>query len=108
MDERVERGSWVEIRSIVLEPGQRAPGVPEDTAQVALELRVKGVLMDSATAGEVVEVVTRSGRRLCGTLLAVNPAYTHGFGPPIAALMDVGREARELLEKASVDESDVR
>ena len=103
MPERAARGSWVEIRSVVLEPGQRAPGVPRDTGEVALELRAKGALMESAALGDEVTIVTRSGRRLLGTLVDVNPPYTHGFGPPLAELLDVGQEARDLLADAPGD-----
>ena len=103
MPERVARGTWVEIRSVVLDAGQRAPGVPDDTQHVALELRVKGTLQTDAALGEEVAIVTPSGRRLIGTLVAANPAYTHGFGPPIDAIMEIGCSARELLAKASGD-----
>ncbi len=106
MPEPVAQGSWVEIRSIVLQPGQRAPSVPEDTQQVALELRAKGVLVEAAALGDEVAIVTRSGRRLEGTLVEVNPAYSHSFGPPIDALLGVGHEARELLASAPRDDSD--
>lgn len=108
MAERAQRGAWVEVRSTVLEPGERAPGVPEDTRKVALELKVKGLLVRRAALGDEVEVITASGRRLRGTLVAVNPAYSHGFGPPIAELLEVGREARELLAQTSSDAGGAR
>ena len=108
MPERAARGDWVEIHSIALEPDGRSPDVPEDTRNVPLELRVKGAVQTDAAVGDEVEVVTSSGRRLRGTLTDPRPAYTHGFGPPVEALLDVGRVARELLANEGGDEGDSR
>jgi len=94
---RVPAGTWVEIRRIVLPAGQRAPRVPEDTRRVPLEMRVKGFLVADARPGEEAEIDTAAGRRLRGTLSAVNPAYAHGFGAPIPELSPVGGEVRALL-----------
>jgi hypothetical protein len=95
--ERVARGSWVEIRRIVLPAGERAPRVPEETQRVPLEMRVKGVLLRDAALGEQVEIESPAGRRLRGELCEANPAYTHGFGPPLPELRAVGAELRRLL-----------
>ena len=108
MAERATRGEWVEIRSVVLAPEQRAPGVPDDTRRVPLELRVKGVLQADAALGEEVEVVTAIGRRLGGTLIDIRPAYAHGFGPPVDALRHVGPVARELLASMRGDTGEPR
>jgi len=95
----VAAGSWVEIGAVMLGPGERAPQVPDDTRTVPLELRAKGFLAAPARVGERAEILTAAGRRLTGTLVAVNPAYSHGFGAPIPALAEVGREARALLKR---------
>jgi hypothetical protein len=97
MAESVDKGTWVEIHRIILTPGERAPQVPEDTKQAPLEMRVKGFLAAPATLGEEVEILTPAGRRLHGTLVEVNPPYTHGFGPPLPELSTIGAEVRELL-----------
>ena len=94
---RVATGTWVEIHSIVLPAGRRAPQVPDDTQAVPLEMRVKGHLVGPADPGGEAEVVTRAGRRLRGTLEAVEPGYEHGFGPPVPELMAIGDELRALL-----------
>ena len=83
---------------MLLQAGERAPHVPDDTRRVPLEMRVKGFLVAGAALGEEVEINTAAGRRLRGTLVAVNPAYTHGFGPPILALTGIAGEVRRLLE----------
>ena len=97
MTERIGKGSWVEIQQIVLPAAERAPQVPDDTRRVPLEMRVKGYLLAPAAAGEEAEIVTAAGRRLRGVIRDVNPAYSHGFGVPIAELCGIGRELRALL-----------
>ena len=97
MTELIEKGTWVEIHTVVLKAGERAPQVPEDTRGVPLEMRVKGFLLASAAIGEDADIETPSGRHLCGKLAEVNPAYTHSFGAPIPELSSIGRELRALL-----------
>jgi len=101
MAELIRSGAWVEIQSIVLAPHQRAPHIPQDTKLLPLEMRVKGFLSADAALGDQVEIVTVTGRHLRGTLAAVNPAYTHGFGAPVAELLAVGGEVRALLRAAA-------
>ncbi len=43
---KAKKGDWVKIHSIVLQPEERAPQVPEDTKKVPLETWVKGFLLD--------------------------------------------------------------
>jgi len=92
------KGDWVEIHQVVLEPGQRAPQVPEDTRLVPLELKVKGFIDRDAAIGETVKVTTAAGRVLTGRLSAVNPAYTHMFGPPVPELSPIAAEVRAILK----------
>ena len=93
----IEKGSWVEIHTVVLDAGERAPQVPEDTRGVPLEMRVKGFLLAPAAIGEDADIETPSGRHLRGKLAEVNPAYTHSFGAPILELSSIGCEVRDLL-----------
>lgn len=97
--ELIAKGCWVEIHSIVLPAGQRAPHVPDDTHRVPLEMRVKGFLLEAACCGEEVEIVTTVGRRLRGRLSSANPAYDHTFGPPIPELSAIGGELRAILRE---------
>jgi hypothetical protein len=99
MAERITTGTWVEIHRVVLRPGERAPQIPDDTQGVPLEMRAKGFLVEAAALGEEAEILTPAGRRLRGTLAAVNPAYTHGFGAPIPELSGIGQEVRAILRK---------
>jgi hypothetical protein len=99
MAETIAKGTWVEIHSIVLPPGERAPQVPGDTQQIPLEMRVKGFLLETASLGDDAVIVTPVGRHLRGKLIAVNPAHSHSFGPPIPALSMIGDEVRTILRK---------
>jgi hypothetical protein len=97
--ELIMKGTWVEIHCVVLAAGKRVPQVPDDTKRVPLEMRVKGFLTTPAILGEEAEIVTPAGRQLHGVLREVNPAYTHGFGPPIPELSLIGSEVRAILRE---------
>lgn len=97
MADQIPKGTWVQIHQVVLAKGERAPQVPTDTQHVPLEMTVKGFLVEPAALGKKAEIVTSTGRRLRGTLMEVNPAYTHSFGPLIPELTSIGREARAML-----------
>ena len=92
-----KKGEWALIHSVVLQPGKRAIQVPPDTRAVPLELWVKGRLTTDAEVGSEVSVITRTGRTAAGTLVAVNPRYTHDYGDFIPELLDIGDAVRELL-----------
>jgi hypothetical protein len=96
---RAEKGTWVEIHSKVLPAGERAPQVPQDTQNVPLVMRTKGFLLQAAQVGDEVEIETCIGRHITGTLVIINPAYTHSFGPPIDELLTIGREVRAILRE---------
>lgn len=99
MADRVRAGAWVEIHRVLLEPGQRAERVPEDTRGVPLEMLAKGWLCADAQPGDEVEIETAAGRRLRGTLRGANPPYEHGFGPPLPELLAVASEVRRFLRR---------
>lgn len=87
-------GEWVEVERVVLEPADRAEGLPEDTARQPLKMWVKGFAREAARIGEEVEVETMTGRVVRGKLTDVLPGYTHTFGRPPAELAPVGRDLR--------------
>jgi hypothetical protein len=91
MDE-ISAGTWVEIEQTVLEPTERAPGLPDDTKAVPLLLRVSGFLVDPVEVGGRATVRTIIGRTLTGTLRTVNPRYSHSFGETIPELLTIGTE----------------
>lgn len=99
MDMRVTANSWVEIHQILLKPEERAPGIPEETKQVPLELRVKGYLMEEAVVGDLVKIKTPMGRLIEGRLMAVNPPFLHDFGAPVPELLPIGQEIKAILQE---------
>lgn len=95
-----KKGDWVRIHNIVLEVGQRAPNIPEDTQNVPLEVWDKGFLLnDEANIGDVVQVETYIGRTVEGKLIEVNPYYEHDFGKAVPELLYIGRQVRSLIEE---------
>ncbi|GAB6139048.1 2-amino-4-oxopentanoate thiolase subunit OrtA [Halanaerobaculum tunisiense] len=97
---QIEKGSWVQIKQTLLEAGERAPQVPEETQEVPLDLWVKGYLQEDAEIGDKVTIETIVGRTLEGELVAENPRYEHDFGKPIPELISVGKEFQELIQGA--------
>ena len=98
MDAR--KGDLVRIHKIILEVGERAPNIPEDTQKVPLELWDKGFLLnDQAKIGDMVEVETYIGRKVEGKLIEVNPYYEHDFGKFVPELTYIGRQVRALIEE---------
>jgi hypothetical protein len=90
-------GDWAEVRLVLLSPGERAAGLPDDTAATPLEARVKGFLEREARPGDTATVTTTLGRRVDGTLLRVLPEPGHSFGRPVPELLGIGGELRRLL-----------
>ena len=86
----VEKGTWVEIESIVLKPEERAPGLPEDTAATPYVLRLSGFLTEKAEVGQEVSVTSLIGRTHRGVLREVNPSYGHSFGATVPELLHIG------------------
>ena len=99
MSEKATKGTWVEIHTIILAPGERAQQVPEDTQAVPLEMRAKGFLVQEAMPGAQVVITTVAGRRLTGILAVINPPYDHSFGAPVPELLTIGMEVRALLRE---------
>ncbi|MFZ5966018.1 MAG: 2-amino-4-oxopentanoate thiolase subunit OrtA [Bacillota bacterium] len=91
------KGDWVQIYNIVLTSEERAPQVPEDTKKVPLESWVKGFIQVDAEIGQEVDIVTMTGRKVQGKLVAVNPAYTHNYGKFVPELLQIGIQVRGIL-----------
>ena len=90
---QIQPGTWVEIEQIVLTPDQRAPSLPEDTKRVPYVLHVSGFLLEPAELGGPARVRTIIGRELSGTLITINPSYSHSFGSTVPELLRIGTEA---------------
>lgn len=95
-----KKGDWVRIYKIVLEVGQRAPNIPEDTQSVPLEMWDKGFLLNErANIGDIVEVETYIGRKVQGKMIEVNPYWDHDYGKAVPEILYIGKQAREILEE---------
>lgn len=92
-----KKGDWVKIHSIVLQPEERAPQVPDDTKKVPLETWVKGYLQSDANVGDEVEVKTYTGRYEKGTLIECAPTFNHSFGDNVPELLEIGHQLRDIL-----------
>ncbi len=92
--EHARPGDWVEVECILLEPADRSANLPPDTAAQPLRMWVKGFADGEGRVGDAMTVTTMTGRRVSGTLSAVNPGYFHTFGDPVPELVHVGRDLR--------------
>ena len=102
---KVARGTWVEIESVVLEPGERAPGLPEDTAATPYVLRLSGFLEEEAEVGASVTVKSLIGRTHRGVLRAVNSAFhlTSAHDMSLQNAMEMGRRlGADLPEEITI------
>lgn len=96
-----KKGDWVRIHNVVLKAKERTANLPEDTKKVDLEMWDKGFLInESANIGDEVEVETYIGRKEKGTMVEVNPHWEHSYGECVPELLYIGKQAREILEKA--------
>jgi hypothetical protein len=95
--QRCSAGEWVEVERILLEPADRSPNVPPETAEKPLVQWSKGFATTGAALGEELTVETMTGRSVTGRLSAINPGYHHTFGSPVPELTSVGRDLRGRL-----------
>ncbi len=99
MQEIAQVGDYVQVEQVVLQAGERAPGVPDDTASVPLVMRVKGFALSEAAIGDEIKIETVIGRTVSGKLVNTDPRYDHDFGRPVPEIVEAGLEARTLLRE---------
>ena len=92
-----KKGEWVRIHAIVLKAEQRTGKIPEDTQKCDLEMWTKGFLLNDAEIGDEVEIETAVGRREKGTLVEVNPYYTHSYGKFVPEIIMIDKQLREIM-----------
>ncbi len=94
------RGDFIQVHKVILEPNQRMEGLPSSTKSVPYDCWIKGFLMDeSANMGDKVKIKTFVGREISGALCEVSPKYDHDFGEAQKEILSVGYEALQQLEK---------
>ncbi len=96
----IPKGTWVQIHAILLEPGERADNLPEDTKKTPLQMWDKGFLVKDAEIGDRVEVRTAVGRTISGSLVAAEPAFHHDFGDFVPEILIIGEIIKATLGEA--------
>jgi hypothetical protein len=97
-----KKGDWVRIHKIVMHAGERAPQVPEDTAKVSFEMWQKGFLInETAEPGSTVEIKTVIGRKVSGTLIEIDPYYTHSFGKCVPEILTIDQQLRKIMKESA-------
>jgi 2-amino-4-ketopentanoate thiolase alpha subunit len=95
--DRCKPGDWVEVERVLLEPADRSPSLPADTAAQPLMVWVKGFAQAESSVGDELAVETMTGRVVTGRLSELNPGYFHTFGRPLPELTGIGRDLRARL-----------
>ena len=93
----VKKGEWVRIHSVVLKAEERTAKIPEDTQKCDLLMWTKGFLQEDAEIGDEVEVITAANHREKGTLVEVNPYYTHSYGKFVPEIVQIDKQLREIM-----------
>jgi len=93
----IKKGSWVQIKKIVLNPNERAINLPETTKKVPLILWVKGYLLSDSELGDEVEIETVTGRIETGVLITVNPFYSHSYGKFVPEILKIDEIVKSTL-----------
>ena len=100
----IEKGSWVSISKTILEPSERAKGIPEDTAQTPLKMWVCGFLTDEASVGSEATIRTKMNRIETGTLEEINPTTKVNYGDFVPEILKISVEARQMLYGGGINE----
>jgi len=93
----VAKGSWVSLRKVILEPEERAAGIPEETAKTPLVMWLSGFLLEDAQIGEEARVRTKMNREETGILEELNPSTKVDYGDFVPEIQQIGIQARKML-----------
>lgn len=93
----VNKGQWVRIHSVVLKAEERTAKLPEDTQKCDLQMWTKGFLQEDAEIGDEVTVLTASNRIEKGTLIEVDPYYTHSYGKFVPEIVQIDKQLRDIM-----------
>ena len=97
MTPKAQIGDWVEIAQVVLQPEERAPGLPPDTAVLPYVLRASGVAQEAGEIGATISVRTLSGRVISGELVEINPSFRHDFGRGVPELLQTRLRLQAMM-----------
>ncbi len=85
----IDKGTYVRIRKILLNPNERSDNLPKETKQVPYKMWVKGYLLKEADLFDLVSIKTITGRTESGILKEVEPPYKHNYGDFVPELLKV-------------------
>jgi 2-amino-4-ketopentanoate thiolase alpha subunit len=91
------KGDWVQIYNVLLEPAERAVQIPEDTKKVPFEMRVNGFAQNDAQIGSIVRVKTLSGRIVEGKLIRIFPNYELSYGKHVPEVSQISGRLRTFF-----------
>jgi len=97
MTPNAQIGDWVEISQIVLQPNERAPGLPPDTAVLPHTLRTSGVAQEAGEIGMTISIRTLAGRLISGELVEINPSCRHDFGRCVPELLQTRLRLQAMM-----------
>ena len=93
----IDKGTWVRISKTILEPSERAKGIPEDTAATPLKMWVCGFLENDAHLGSEATIRTKMNRIEKGLLEETNPTSKVNYGDFVPEILQISAKAREFL-----------
>ena len=93
----IKKGSWVSVAKTILEPSERAKGIPEDTAATPLRMWVCGFLENDAVMGGEAVIRTKMDREEKGILEEVNPTTSVSYGDFVPEILQISAGVRGVL-----------
>ncbi len=95
---KAKKGDWVRIQSVLLKAKERTAKLPEDTQKCDLLQWTKGFLQeDAAEIGDEVTVLTAANRLVKGSLVEVNPYYTHSYGQFVPEVVQIEKQLKDIM-----------
>ena len=93
----VKKGTYVQIRAVILKSGERAAGIPDDTVESPLVMWVKGHLTEECAIGGPAVIMTATGRTEQGVLEEAEPVTSLDYGQFVPEIMEIGARVRQLV-----------
>lgn len=95
----IEKGTYVRIKKVILDPNERASQIPDDTKKQPFLMWIKGFLLVDAQLYDTVSIKTTTGRIESGVLIEVHPYFEHSFGKYVPILGDV----KQIIDQETED-----
>lgn len=93
----IKKGSYVQIKNVVLEATERTANIPDDTKSVPLIMYVKGFCLEDCEIGQNVKIETVTGRIEEGIITTDSPRFDHDYGDFIPEIIEIDRMVKKAL-----------